>query len=76
MTEPKKHTDSHSRPHENTASAWTETLFNGEDPQAKMRQWAQDADRFVRQNPWAAVAGALALGYLAGRLRGRSRGGE
>lgn len=76
MTEHKKHTESQTNSHENSNSAWTETLFGGEDPQAKMRQWAQDTDRFIRENPWVAVAGAVALGYLVGRLRSRSRGGE
>lgn len=36
------------------------------------REAAQSADRYVRENPWAAVAVAAGIGYLLGQL-GRRR---
>lgn len=41
-------------------------IFDGKNPQEIVKDWAADANHFVKKNPWVAVAGALAIGYLLG----------
>lgn len=70
MTHQKKHSETEAEP------SFTEKIFQGEDPQEKIKEWTEDAKGFVEKNPWVAVAGALALGYVLGSMMGRRRGSE
>lgn len=70
MAHPKKHSETEAEP------SFTEKIFQGQDPQEKLKEWTEDAKDFVEKNPWVAVAGALALGYVLGSLMSRRRGGE
>jgi ElaB/YqjD/DUF883 family membrane-anchored ribosome-binding protein len=51
-------------------------VFQGEDPQEKMKDWANDTRQLIERHPWLAVAGALAIGYIWGSMKRRSRGGD
>lgn len=43
----------------------------GPDAQAKLKDWTSEARRWVEAHPWAAVLGALAVGYAIGALHSR-----
>lgn len=38
------------------------------------QEWAAEATRFIKRNPWAAVLGAAAIGYYLGSTRNRGGG--
>lgn len=40
----------------------------------KTKEWAEQANQFVQANPWMAVAGAAAIGFVLGNLTARRRG--
>lgn len=46
-----------------------------EDPatRAQVKDWADEATKFVQRNPWAAVAGAALIGYFLGTRSARRR---
>jgi len=46
--------------------------FEGSDFDERARSAGKAADAYVRENPWAAVAIAVGLGYLIGRGGGRN----
>lgn len=57
----------------------TATDFLENDPRAKevsalSKEWAQEATKFIQRNPWAAVLGAAAIGYILGSTRNRGSG--
>lgn len=57
---------------EETLSGARERLKEaGEGGAARAKAAAQSADTYVRENPWTAVAIAVGLGYLIGRIRRR-----
>jgi ElaB/YqjD/DUF883 family membrane-anchored ribosome-binding protein len=37
--------------------------------ESQIKKAAADADKFVRENPWAAVGAAVLIGYLLGSMR-------
>lgn len=39
-----------------------------------IKKSAEEADKFVRENPWVAVGAAVLIGYLLGSLRAKKRG--
>lgn len=48
-------------------------FVNDPDNRAQVKDWADQATRFVQKNPWAAVAGAALIGYWLGSRSGRRR---
>lgn len=48
------------------ASDLMQEFLQGQDPTDKAKELAAEATEFVRRHPWAAVAGAVAIGYLLG----------
>lgn len=45
--------------------------FLSQENQEKFKAWTQDARHWVEAHPWAALAGALAIGYLVGSMTSR-----
>ncbi len=39
----------------------------------QLKIWAKEANDFVQKNPWAAVAGALVIGYVLGSSKNKHR---
>lgn len=58
---------------ESKISEVMEEIFQGRDPQKTVKEWADEATRFVQRNPWAAVLGAAAIGFVLGSYTGRGR---
>ena len=55
-------------------SSLLDALFEGQDPKEKMGEWMEEAKSFISQNPALSVLGALAVGYMIGKMTTRRKG--